>query len=203
MCAQQTAADMPSAGLNITELADQYTRPVRGIVHQYRLTREEQDDAAQSTWLALCQTPIRSVTHDVSRMAGHHDAPILRRGHPPPTPRIPRLELDRYLRPDGRGTRASRRRGHETRYGSAASGHHSTTRAGTTPHPAAIRSCQSRIYADQPQHAYAHRKHRTHPRPGPSPTTNPSPRPRVAVHTTTAANPSWRGRQQGRHRHVL
>ena len=55
MCAQQTAADMPSAGLNITELADQYTRPVRGIGHQYRLTREEQDDAAQSTWLALCQ----------------------------------------------------------------------------------------------------------------------------------------------------
>jgi hypothetical protein len=203
MCAQQTAADMPSAGLNIAELADQYTRPVRGIGHQYRLTREEQEDAAQSTWLALCQTPIRSATHDVSRMAGHHDAPILRRGHPPPTPRIPRLEWDRYLRPDGRGTRASRRRGHETRYGSAASGHHSTTRAGTTPHPAAIRSCQSRIYADQPQHAYAHRKHRTHPRPGPSPTTNPSPRPRVAVHTTTAANSSWRRRQQGRHRHAL
>ena len=203
MCAQQTAADMPSAGLNIAELADQYTRPVRGIGHQYRLTREEQEDAAQSTWLALCQTPIRSATHDVSRMAGHHDAPILRRGHPPPTPRIPRLELDRYLRPDGRGTRASRRRGHETRYGSAASGHHSTTRAGTTPHPAAIRSCQSRIYADQPQHAYADRKHRTHPRPGPSPTTNPSPRPRVAVHTTTAANSSWRRRQQGRHRHAL
>jgi len=41
MCAQQTAADMPSAGLNITELADQYTRPVRGIGHQYRLTRED------------------------------------------------------------------------------------------------------------------------------------------------------------------
>ena len=60
MCAQQTAADMPSAGLNIAELADQYTRPVHGIGHQYRLTREEQEDAAQSTWLALCQTPIRS-----------------------------------------------------------------------------------------------------------------------------------------------
>jgi len=183
------------------------SRPVHPPGARYRppvsAHPRRQEDAAQSTWLALCQTPIRSVTHDVSRMAGHHDAPILRRGHPPPTPRIPRLELDRYLRPDGRGTRASRRRGHETRYGSAASGHHSTTRAGTTPHPAAIRSCQSRIYADQPQHAYAHRKHRTHPRPGPSPTTNPSPRPRVAVHTTTAANPSWRGRQQGRHRHVL
>jgi hypothetical protein len=41
MCAQQTAADMPSAGLNIAELADQYTRPVRGIGHQYRLTRED------------------------------------------------------------------------------------------------------------------------------------------------------------------
>jgi RNA polymerase sigma factor (sigma-70 family) len=55
MCAKQTAADMPSAGLNIAELADQYTRLVRGIGHQYRLTREEQEDAVQSTWLALCQ----------------------------------------------------------------------------------------------------------------------------------------------------
>jgi hypothetical protein len=72
-------------------------------------------------------------------MAGHHDAPILRRGHPPPTPRIPRLGLDRYLRPDGPGTRASRRRGHETRNGSAASGHHSTTRAGND----ASSSCNS------------------------------------------------------------
>ena len=95
---------MPSAGLSIAELADQYTRPVRGIVHQYRLTREEQEGAAQSTWLALSQTSIRSATHDVSRMAGHHDAPILRRGHPPPIPRIPHLGLDRYLRPDGHGT---------------------------------------------------------------------------------------------------
>ena len=55
MCAQQTATDMPSAGLNIAGLADQYTRLVRGIGHQYRLTREEQEDAVQSTWLALCQ----------------------------------------------------------------------------------------------------------------------------------------------------
>ena len=67
MCAQQTATDMPSAGLNIAGLADQYTRLVRGIGHQYRLTREEQEDAVQSTWLALCQTPIRSATRDVSR----------------------------------------------------------------------------------------------------------------------------------------
>jgi hypothetical protein len=49
MCAQQTATDMPSAGLNIAELADQYTRPLRGIGHQYRLTREEQEGAVQST----------------------------------------------------------------------------------------------------------------------------------------------------------
>jgi hypothetical protein len=38
MCAQPTATDMPNAGLNIAELADQYTRLVRGIGHQYRLT---------------------------------------------------------------------------------------------------------------------------------------------------------------------
>jgi hypothetical protein len=38
MCAQQTATDVPSAGLNIAELADQYTRLVRGIGHQHRLT---------------------------------------------------------------------------------------------------------------------------------------------------------------------
>ncbi len=55
MCAQPTATDMPNAGLNIAELADQYTRLVRGIGRKYRLTREEQEDAVQSTWLALCQ----------------------------------------------------------------------------------------------------------------------------------------------------
>src|SRR6478752_5690700 len=114
MCAQQTAADMPSAGLNIAELADTAWCAVSatsiGSPGKNRKTRHNPRGSRR------VKTPIRSATHDVSRMAGHHDAPILRRGHPPPTPRIPRLELDRYLRPDGRGTRASRRRGHETRY---------------------------------------------------------------------------------------
>lgn len=55
MCAQQTATDIPRAALNIAELAEQYTGLLRGIGCQYRLTREEQEDAAQSTWLALCQ----------------------------------------------------------------------------------------------------------------------------------------------------
>jgi RNA polymerase sigma factor (sigma-70 family) len=55
MCAQQTATDIPSAALNIAELAYQYTGLLRSIGRQYRLTREEQEDAAQSTWLALCQ----------------------------------------------------------------------------------------------------------------------------------------------------
>ena len=84
------------------------SRPVHPPGARYRppvsAHPRRQEDAAQSTWLALCQTPIRSATHDVSRMAGHHDAPILRRGHPPPIPRIPHLGLDRYLRPDGHGT---------------------------------------------------------------------------------------------------
>ena len=53
MCAQQTATDMPSAGLNIAELADQYTRPLRGIGHQYRLTREEQEGAVHGVGRAL------------------------------------------------------------------------------------------------------------------------------------------------------
>jgi RNA polymerase sigma factor (sigma-70 family) len=55
MCAQQTATDMPSAALNIAELTDRYAGLLRAIGRQYRLTREEQEDAAQSTWLALCQ----------------------------------------------------------------------------------------------------------------------------------------------------
>ena len=56
MCAQPIATSMPSAALNIAELADKYKGLLRGIGRQYRLTREEQEDAAQSTWLALCQS---------------------------------------------------------------------------------------------------------------------------------------------------
>jgi RNA polymerase sigma factor (sigma-70 family) len=55
MCAQQTATDMPSAALNIAEIADRFTGLLHGIGRQCRLTPEERDDAAQSTWLALCQ----------------------------------------------------------------------------------------------------------------------------------------------------
>ena len=55
MCAHQTATDMPSTALNIAEIADRYTGLLHGIGRQYRLTPEERDDAAQSTWLALCE----------------------------------------------------------------------------------------------------------------------------------------------------
>lgn len=55
MFAQQTATDPPAVALNIAELADRYTGLLHGIGRRYRLTPEECDDAAQSTWLALCQ----------------------------------------------------------------------------------------------------------------------------------------------------
>jgi RNA polymerase sigma factor (sigma-70 family) len=54
MAAQQTATDPPAA-LNVAEIADRYAGLLHGIGHQYRLTPEEREDAAQSTWLALCQ----------------------------------------------------------------------------------------------------------------------------------------------------
>ena len=53
--AQQTAAHTSTAALNIAELADRYAGLLRSIGRRYRLTPEECDDAAQSTWLALCQ----------------------------------------------------------------------------------------------------------------------------------------------------
>jgi RNA polymerase sigma factor (sigma-70 family) len=56
MCPNQTATDVPSTALNIAELADRYSGLLQGIGRQYRLTPEEQEDAAQSTWLALCQS---------------------------------------------------------------------------------------------------------------------------------------------------
>src|SRR5690349_16214493 len=55
MCAQQTTTDMPKTALNIAEIADRYNGLLYSIGRQYRLTAEERDDAAQSTWLALCQ----------------------------------------------------------------------------------------------------------------------------------------------------
>ena len=55
MCAHQTATDTPSTALNIAEIAERYTGLLHAIGRQYRLTPEERDDAAQSTWLALCQ----------------------------------------------------------------------------------------------------------------------------------------------------
>jgi RNA polymerase sigma factor (sigma-70 family) len=47
---------MPTTSLNIAEIADRYAGLLHSIGRRYRLTPEEQDDAAQSTWLALCQS---------------------------------------------------------------------------------------------------------------------------------------------------
>jgi RNA polymerase sigma factor (sigma-70 family) len=55
MLAQQTTTNSANAALNIAELADRYTGLLHGIGRRCRLTPEECDDAAQSTWLALCQ----------------------------------------------------------------------------------------------------------------------------------------------------
>ena len=59
MLAHQTASDIPNIGLNVAEIADRYASMLRHIGCRYRLTREERDDAAQSTWLALCQNADR------------------------------------------------------------------------------------------------------------------------------------------------
>ena len=55
MLAEQTMTDTPSTALNVAELAHHYTGMLYGIGRRYRLTPEECDDAAQATWLALCQ----------------------------------------------------------------------------------------------------------------------------------------------------
>lgn len=55
MLAQPNFAKTPSSALNIAELADRYAGLLYSIGRRYRLTPEECDDAAQSTWLALCQ----------------------------------------------------------------------------------------------------------------------------------------------------
>jgi RNA polymerase sigma factor (sigma-70 family) len=55
MLAQQTATNTANNALNIAELADRYAGLLHGIGRRYRLTSEESDAAAQSTWLALCQ----------------------------------------------------------------------------------------------------------------------------------------------------
>jgi len=56
MLAQPNFAKTPSSALNIAELADRYAGLLYSIGRRYRLTPEECDDAAQSTWLALCQS---------------------------------------------------------------------------------------------------------------------------------------------------
>jgi DNA-directed RNA polymerase specialized sigma24 family protein len=56
MLAQPNVAKPPSSALNIAELADRYAGLLYSIGRRYRLTPEECDDAAQSTWLALCQS---------------------------------------------------------------------------------------------------------------------------------------------------
>ena len=55
MLAQQNVTKTPCVALNTAELADRYAGLLYGIGRRYRLTPEECDDAAQSTWLALCQ----------------------------------------------------------------------------------------------------------------------------------------------------
>jgi RNA polymerase sigma factor (sigma-70 family) len=55
MFAQQTTTTTGTAAPNIAELAERYNALLHGIGRHYRLTPEECDDAAQSTWLALCQ----------------------------------------------------------------------------------------------------------------------------------------------------
>ena len=52
---QTTSTARPAAALNLAEIADRYTGLLYGIGRRYRLTPEEREDAAQSTWLALCQ----------------------------------------------------------------------------------------------------------------------------------------------------
>jgi RNA polymerase sigma factor (sigma-70 family) len=59
MLAQPNFAKTPSSALNIAELADRYASLLYSIGRRYRLTPEECDDAAQSTWLALCQNAER------------------------------------------------------------------------------------------------------------------------------------------------
>jgi RNA polymerase sigma factor (sigma-70 family) len=68
MLTQQTAINYSSAALNIAELADRYTGLLHGIGRRYRLTPEVCDDAAQSTWLALCQSAER--IRDPERIPG-------------------------------------------------------------------------------------------------------------------------------------
>jgi RNA polymerase sigma factor (sigma-70 family) len=55
MCAHQTTIVMPSTALNIAEIVDRYTGLLQCIGRRYRLNPEEREDAAQSTWLALCR----------------------------------------------------------------------------------------------------------------------------------------------------
>jgi RNA polymerase sigma factor (sigma-70 family) len=54
-----TSNDTPGTAVNVAEIADRYTSMLYGIGRRYRLTPEECDDAAQSTWLALCQNTDR------------------------------------------------------------------------------------------------------------------------------------------------
>jgi RNA polymerase sigma factor (sigma-70 family) len=57
--AHETAADMPRTALDIAEIAAHYAALLCGIGRRYRLTPQEQEDAAQSTWLALCENAHR------------------------------------------------------------------------------------------------------------------------------------------------
>jgi Sigma-70 region 2 len=59
MLAEQTVTDTASTALNVAEIVDHYAGMLYGIGRRYRLTAEECDDAAQSTWLALCQNADR------------------------------------------------------------------------------------------------------------------------------------------------
>jgi DNA-directed RNA polymerase specialized sigma24 family protein len=93
MLTEQTMTDTPRTALNVAEIADHYAGMLYGIGRRYRLTPEECDDAAQSTWLALCQNADR--IGDPHRIPGwlattmrRSASTAIRRRHreqPPPT----------------------------------------------------------------------------------------------------------------------
>jgi hypothetical protein len=189
MLTEQTMTDTPRTALNVAEIADHYGGMLYGIGRRYRLTPEECDDAAQSTWLALCQKRRphpRPAPH--SRMAGHHDAPIRRHGNRLATSRTARLRLDRWVLHDRHRSGHGRHHRRAARNIPAVSSHRATARPGTTPHPATARPHRTGIRPHQPRFIHTRRQHRPSPRPRPAPAPNPPPRPRIATHPADRAS---------------
>ena len=118
MLAQQTTTNPANAALNIAELADRYTGLLHGIGRRYRLTPEECDDAAQSTWLALCQHADR--IRDPQRIPGwlattmrrFCAAAIRRRHREQPASHLAHYRRVRDRRPGRRHRRHCRRPAH-------------------------------------------------------------------------------------------